>query len=491
MTVATVFCFPGLGGYLPGALSQLSEHPAFASALAPVDQASREYGLPSYTEMLADKTGTETEDLAKTSIQLHLAAFATGVAVHAVLRAEGVEADAVLGLSTGEFTALAVSGCLSTYDAARVFCERELALSELDPGGGLVALEADPDRVVHLCGATGDHTLRPALINTPRQTAVSGRDTGLDALQKVARAAGVHSTRLLALFPYHNPLLAQPARRLAKATEDYALSSPTTPVYSPILKRYVSSPEDVREIISGHLVTPVHYAQAIQRLYAQGAEWFIESGTRSVLSELAAETLPSRVRLTSPLRKQVDVAAMLDEIRSPERTPVIPEQSVRSPEPPAPAAPPAKPAVERRWGRATAARPPAPAPTASVSDAPAEAPAPETERVATSASKAPEVAHSDDGAAAKVPARAELEAELRRMFADALGYPEDVFTEDAHLEADLGIASVRKTELLVQVLDKYDLPTPTSEIRVRDFNTLPKLADLMHLLAEQKSPANV
>jgi [acyl-carrier-protein] S-malonyltransferase len=462
MTMRTVFLFPGLGGYLPGAFSELAGHPAFSAALAPVDQAAREYGLPSYTELLADAAGPDVEDLARTPIRLHLAAFATSVAVHAVLQAEGVHADAVLGLSTGELAALVVSGCLSSYDAARVFCERELALSELDPGGGLIALEVDAERAAHLCGATGDQTLRPSLFNAPRQTAVSGREPGLTILEKVARAAGVQATRLPAVFPYHNPLLTAPARRLTEVTSDYALGTPSLPAYSPLLNRYVRDAADVREIIVGHLTNPVHFVQAIQRMYASGTDWFIEVGARSILTELATQSLPAQVKLTSPLQERVDLATLLAALGASPNAPVIPAQAVRSSS--TPPAPPA-PAVRRGWDQ----EPATPAPVDAV----------------------PTYGTAVAGARSNLPARAELAAELRRMFADALGYPEDVFTDDAHLEADLGIASVRKTELLVQVLDKYDLPTPTSTIRVRDFNTLPKLADLVHLLAEQPSPAAV
>ncbi|WP_280335720.1 hypothetical protein [Nocardia wallacei] len=42
---------------------------------------------------------------------------------------------------------------------------------------------------------------------------------------------------------------------------------------------------------------------------------------------------------------------------------------------------------------------------------------------------------------------------------------------------------MKKTELLVRLLDEYRLPTPPARLRMRDYSTLPRLADLMQQLA--------
>jgi len=96
---------------------------------------------------------------------------------------------------------------------------------------------------------------------------------------------------------------------------------------------------------------------------------------------------------------------------------------------------------------------------------------------------------AESAPAARLPERGVLIERLRETFARALGYPPEVFTDDAHLEADLGITSVKKTELLVDLLDEYDLPTPPATMHIRDYNTLPKLASLMELLASPGSDA--
>ncbi|MFF0148164.1 phosphopantetheine binding protein [Amycolatopsis sulphurea] len=448
MTSRTAVLFPGLGGYAPGALAKLAaDHPAVSQTLAPLDEAAREYGHPALTELLTDPDGPEIEDLARTPTRLHLAAFGIGLSVHAVLRAEGFEGDVVLGQSTGEMTALAAAGCLTPYDATRVLCEREAALSEADSGGGLVAVGAGAERADCLRRAIGDWTLSVALVNAPRQTVLAGREHGLAVVEKLARVVGVQATRLPVPHPHHSPLLAAAARRLAETTSSYQLNAPRLAVYSPILRRYLTHAADVRELIVGQLTGPVYFAEAIRALYGSAeVDWFLEVGARSVLTDLAAQSLPAGVRISAALREPVGLDDLLTAVRNPAA--VVPPR--------------------RHTGPAPAERPPA---TSA-----------DSEDTVTTAPDQPPVP-SGNGAGPAVPARPQLTTELRQLFSGALGYPEDVFTDDAHFEADLGITSVRKTELLVKVLDRYDLPTPTSDIRVRDFSTLPKLVDLIYLLA--------
>ncbi|MGW6456626.1 acyltransferase domain-containing protein [Streptomyces sp. NPDC055078] len=480
----TIVQFPGLGGYVPGFLESLqATESRVAEVLRDVDRAAREYGLPPVSVPLTDPDGPPIEELAGTPARLHLASLATGLSLHGELAAHGQPGDVLLGHSTGELTALAAAGCLSAYDAARVLCEREVALAEGDVGGGLTALRVGARRAEHLCGAVGGWTLRPSLFNAPRQTVVSGNTEELARLEGAARALGIQATRLLVVYPHHNPELAGAARRVAATTVDYRIEEPRRRVYSPLLGRLVRGVEDVRRIIDRHLTDPVHYLAALRELYTDyGAGVFLEAGPRPLLTECAAECLPPDAELVGPPPGVTDGRKTLHALL---------ERSV----PGAPRHP------DGRQGAAGRSVPSRPASRGSDPDGDTSArphlsspPDPvEAPPASVSASASRPVAEADAPGPAPespLPDRAQLVAELRQTFSDALGYPEDVFTEDAHLEADLGIASVKRTELLVSLLDRYDLPTPPAELRIRDYNTLPKLADLMLLLAAGKTGAD-
>jgi [acyl-carrier-protein] S-malonyltransferase len=87
---------------------------------------------------------------------------------------------------------------------------------------------------------------------------------------------------------------------------------------------------------------------------------------------------------------------------------------------------------------------------------------------------------------AVLPARDELVVRIRQVYADVLQYPVDVIEEDAELEADLGVSSLRHTQAFVKLLDLFSLPTPEAEIRVFSYRTVGQIAGLLQQLAQQK-----
>ncbi|WP_280335727.1 acyltransferase domain-containing protein [Nocardia wallacei] len=146
-----------------------------------------------------------------------MASFCSSYVLYQALRDKGFDGDVLLGHSTGEITALAAAGALSVPDAARVLCEREVALAEAGVRGCMVVARAGASRTEHLCRAAGGWTLSVALSNSPEQTVVSGSKADLPAFEAVAQAAGVQTTRLPVHYAHHNPVLRPAAARLAAA----------------------------------------------------------------------------------------------------------------------------------------------------------------------------------------------------------------------------------------------------------------------------------
>ncbi|MGW7140095.1 acyl carrier protein, partial [Streptomyces xanthophaeus] len=81
--------------------------------------------------------------------------------------------------------------------------------------------------------------------------------------------------------------------------------------------------------------------------------------------------------------------------------------------------------------------------------------------------------------AASAPAEEEVFAVLRTLYAQALEYPEEVFTPGALLEAELGVDSVKQVELLSRASTHYGLPARASDFRLGDYETLDKIAGLI------------
>jgi acyl transferase domain-containing protein len=69
---------------------------------------------------------------------------------------------------------------------------------------------------------------------------------------------------------------------------------------------------------------------------------------------------------------------------------------------------------------------------------------------------------------------------LRSLYAAALEYPEEVLTENALLEAELGIDSLKQTALLAKVITEFGLRDDVGSVRAWDFPSLGRVAD--HIL---------
>jgi hypothetical protein len=65
------------------------------------------------------------------------------------------------------------------------------------------------------------------------------------------------------------------------------------------------------------------------------------------------------------------------------------------------------------------------------------------------------------------------------MYANALEYPVEVFTEDVELEADLGIDSVKQTELLSRAAERYYLSERPENFRLSDWSMTGRVTDFV------------
>src|SRR6185437_15758241 len=110
---------------------------------------------------------------------------ATEYAMATLLRAHGVEPDALLGHSLGEYTAACLAGVLSLEEALPLVVERERLL-ELVGGSGLsVALSEEAVR----SRLTGRLSL--ATVNAPHVCTVSGPTDEVECLKRALDAARI------------------------------------------------------------------------------------------------------------------------------------------------------------------------------------------------------------------------------------------------------------------------------------------------------------
>src|SRR5258707_1458023 len=124
------FLFPGQGSQVPGMLHTLPDHPTISRTLDEVSEALGE-----------DVVELDSPIALRSTVSVQLALLASGVAVARALVAEGVEPEAVAGMSAGAYAAAVTAGVLNLADGVRLIKQRAERMVELYPQGyGLAAI---------------------------------------------------------------------------------------------------------------------------------------------------------------------------------------------------------------------------------------------------------------------------------------------------------------------------------------------------------------
>ncbi|GAQ58764.1 acyltransferase domain-containing protein [Streptomyces acidiscabies] len=313
--------FPGQGSYLPGVFAGLgADTDLISDQVAEIDEAAAEYGVKPVRPLLFSPNAPSLGVLLKSDPdRMDVATVATSLALAALLESRyGLTADHVVGHSLGEFAALSVAGVLTPGDAVRAVCERHTALREAPPpAGGMVAVEADPERAEELIASVHASTVAVSSVNAPGQSVVSGAEGDLIRVWDAARAAGLRTSRLKVVLPFHVPVL-------AKASAAYAQRLPSVPMaaprerfcYSHGLGRFLTGEDDVVALMVDDMTRPVRFHDAVRALDAEGVTAYVECGALDVLTRLVSGTLPAALTV-APLREALtapDLSGRLDSL---------------------------------------------------------------------------------------------------------------------------------------------------------------------------------
>jgi acyl transferase domain-containing protein/acyl carrier protein len=416
--------FPGQGSHVPGSLQFLANVPAVQSVLSDVDL------------LLDPNSPILSELVANQALRLQFAMYANAVALGFSVIGRVPANSILIGHSLGEIAALTVAGAWNVADGARIVCARTVAVQEtVAQGGGLAAINLGLERAEHLLAAMGSSELAIAAANAPRQTVVSGQHDALKRLAMLANALDVPCTVLASPFPFHHPALYGAAERFVTIQKDIVTRQPARRVLSPIDGTFYDNPEEVIARLARHFVRPVLFANAIRRLHAWGTDRFIECGAPAILTALVRQNAPdiqsvtAREFLGTFTDSHASNGPYVDVVNSHSfgmTAPMHGHQGVSS--------------------------------FASAHDLASQ---PEAVRI--------EVAPLENVRSTEADS---VLATLRSLYAEWLEYPETVLTPTADLEADLGIDSLKQTELLGKVFSHYKVSGIPDDFRVSDFPTL-------------------
>ncbi|MBO0458974.1 ACP S-malonyltransferase [Enterococcus hulanensis] len=205
-----------------------------------------------------------------------------------VLTAKGFQADAVAGLSLGEYTALVASEALKFSDAVQLVHKRGQFMSEAAPTGSgkMVAVMNTAAEVIEDCckQASAIGIVSPANYNTPQQIVIGGEVAAVEKAEELLQAAG--TKRMIPLNvsgPFHTALLEPASKRLNEVLNTINFEE----MQIPLISNTTAKPMPQNEIVSlltKQVMSPVRFSDSIVTLKEMGVEQLIEIGPGKTLT---------------------------------------------------------------------------------------------------------------------------------------------------------------------------------------------------------------
>lgn len=213
--------------------------------------------------------------------------FAHSMACAKLLEKHGIKADAVAGLSLGEYSALCYANSFSLQDGASILRERgKLMASALPKGTSAMSavLMLDKTSVLQACKDVSSIGIcEVANYNCPGQIVISGEKAAVEEAGKKCLEYGARRVIPLSVSgAFHCSLLKESAKKLESVLENYTLKEPTIDVYHNVSGTTHS--EDLQDTLVKQLYRSVYFEQTITNMLEDGIDTFIELGAGKVLS---------------------------------------------------------------------------------------------------------------------------------------------------------------------------------------------------------------
>ena len=506
--------FPGQGSQyaaVPDLLSPGSQDPnkhANWNFLKQFDSLLKQRGLESVSDRLTDPQGQLGRDIWWTQLWV----LAAGTTMANDLMQRGHRPDVVLGHSFGECTAAWCAGVMSLDQAIQFAKYRSDAVVMTHQAGGeLLSVRGEPSAVQ----AVLDRNELDAVIshhNSPVNTVVAGSKEEIEATKKMLSAAGLACVSINVPAAFHTSKM-QPARDLLRTRfANQRLSPPRFGFLSAVSNRYLAEPNDVMDNLVDQLTQPVSFSGATERMVEDGCGLLIEVGPDNVLTRLARTTVHGKAiclsaddRTRDHQQQQCLIDLAMEAFRGDEGT--ANERKVTTSN-----------AIDRTTSEPTVSssrssqqeatqvlnqfeivdvtrrkRQREASSEASVDRVPGylnNGNAPQLKRPSTNEPSIETVTNADPNGFELTQPNATADIESARSFlfdlvVDLTGYDPEIIDFEADLEGELGVDSIKKAQLIGEVVQWGDLQVDTQSMQLAQFATLDDILGLVGSTEEQ------
>ncbi|RPB02892.1 ketoacyl-synt-domain-containing protein [Choiromyces venosus 120613-1] len=317
-TSKTVFVFSGQGSqYLGMGRGLIESSPLFRELVEYAHYSLVSLGFVGVLQVINAAEGEEIALSEKEKVEaFQCSIFVLEYALAKLWTSVGVQPDAVLGHSLGEYAALAISEVLSFEDALKIVANRARMMAyncELK-ASGMLAVNAPPEKVEEILMSRSDvPNLAVACRNSTADCVIAGPIQELDSFRAYLKDNAIaKNAKLNVPFGYHSAAMDPIREPLTALAATVKINPPKIITGSNVFGRSIG-PQDIdSEYFAKHARQPVRFAEEIQDIVSlpgfSGSVRYIEIGPhpislpmlRSTLGTTAGTFIPSMHKTKDP-----------------------------------------------------------------------------------------------------------------------------------------------------------------------------------------------
>lgn len=179
----------------------------------------------------------------------------------------GLELDAVIGHSLGEYSALCVAGVLSICDTLLLVGQRAAAMQKYCSKGThtMLAVRVPESSIEGYLGGTQFTSCTVSCRNSPSSTVVGGPTDEVLQLEALLTADGIKSTSINAPYAFHTSQMDAVLEKIREFSEGIQSHQPRIPIISSLRGRVLCDQGELdRDYLVQHTREKVNFAGALE-----------------------------------------------------------------------------------------------------------------------------------------------------------------------------------------------------------------------------------
>lgn len=230
----------------------------------------------------------------------------------------GVQPQALIGHSIGEYTAACLAGVFSLKDALKIVSARGKFMQEMEKGA-MLSVRLGREELEPLLRGYEDISL--AALNSSSLSVVAGRCASIDEFANLLKGRGYEMTRLQTSHAFHSYMMEPMLNRFHRVLRTIRFNTPALPYISNVTGNWITVEQAADpEYWVNHVRATVRFAQGMSILLNEPDRIFLEIGPGRALSTFVHKHIEKKTTHTivntvrHPKEAISDIHYLLDKI---------------------------------------------------------------------------------------------------------------------------------------------------------------------------------